>query len=146
MEDINKIKEDLERILERIRELYSMEFLALCPIEKGYYKNMIIDSIDGACLKLEEALKILRQNEEKRELREFTLEELANFDGANGKPAYVAVNGIVYDVTLIASWGGGSHFGVLAGRDVTEEYNKCHEGKDKLSKLEVVGTLKGSNL
>lgn len=146
VEDICKLKEDLERILERIKELYSMEFLTLCPLGKEHYKNMIIDSIDQAYLKLEETLNILRQNEGKRELKEFTLEELANFDGRNGKPAYVAVNGTVYDVTLIASWGGGSHFGVLAGKDVTEEYNKCHENENKLSKLEVVGKLKGSNL
>lgn len=113
MEEVYKLKEDLERILEKIKELHTMEFLSLCPLEKSYYKNMIIDSIDDACLKMEDALKILKQYEENRVLKEFTLEELANFDGTNGKPAYVAVNGIVYDVTLSASWGGGSYFGLL---------------------------------
>ena len=29
----------------------------------------------------------------------FTLAQLAQYDGQNGQPAYVAVDGVVYDVT-----------------------------------------------
>ena len=36
--------------------------------------------------------------------RAFTLEELAKYNGKDGNPAYVAVNGIVYDVTNNAAW------------------------------------------
>ena len=36
--------------------------------------------------------------------RTFTIEELAKFDGKNGRPAYVAVNGMVYDVTNNRAW------------------------------------------
>ena len=31
-----------------------------------------------------------------REQRKFTLEELSQYDGSNGKPAYVAIEDIVY--------------------------------------------------
>jgi len=39
-------------------------------------------------------------------MRTFTEAELSKYNGRNGNPAYVAVNGIVYDVTNIAAWGG----------------------------------------
>jgi predicted heme/steroid binding protein len=76
-----------------------------------------------------------------REQKQFTVEELANYDGSRGKPAYVAVEGIVYDVSLHPGWGGGTHFGLTAGRDLTEQFNSCHGMTEILSKLPKVGVL-----
>ncbi|MDF9408986.1 cytochrome B5 [Pelotomaculum isophthalicicum JI] len=56
----------------------------------------------------------------------FTLEQLAQLNGQNGKPAYVAVNGIVYDVTNTPNWQGGQHFGLQAGKDFTAQFVNCH--------------------
>jgi len=56
-------------------------------------------------------------------MKEFTLEELKGFDGRDGKPAYVAYEGIVYDVTESAMWGDGDHEGMhQAGADLTTEH------------------------
>ncbi|SDK98289.1 cytochrome b5 domain-containing protein [Natronincola ferrireducens] len=75
--------------------------------------------------------------------REFTLEELAQYDGSGGRPAYVAVNGIVYDVSLEATWGGGTHFSLYAGRDLTGAFMGCHGGRPEILKnLPQVGVLK----
>lgn len=74
--------------------------------------------------------------------KEFTLEELANYDGSSGKPAYVAVNGVVYDMSGVASWGGGTHFGLYAGKDLTSQFENCHGMADILNKLPKVGILK----
>lgn len=71
----------------------------------------------------------------------FTLQELSKYDGKNGNPAYVAVNGIVYDVTNNATWAAASHFGLTAGKDLTNEFASCHAGQPILSKLNVVGKL-----
>ncbi|MEA4932865.1 MAG: cytochrome b5 domain-containing protein [Lawsonibacter sp.] len=71
----------------------------------------------------------------------FTREELAGYNGRNGSPAYVAVNGTVYDVTRNAAWGGATHFGLAAGTDVTSQFAACHAGQPILSKLKVVGTM-----
>lgn len=77
------------------------------------------------------------------ELREFTLEELAQFNGKDGNPAYVAVNGNVYDVTDVPAWRGGSHQNtVVAGIDATEYISKSPHGLSVLNGLKVVGTLK----
>ena len=75
--------------------------------------------------------------------RLFTLEELSKYNGRDGDPAYVAVNGVVYDVTNNAAWGGATHFGLTAGTDVTSQFASCHAGQPILSKLKVVGKMTG---
>jgi Predicted heme/steroid binding protein len=38
-------------------------------------------------------------------MKQFTLEELKQYNGENGQPAYVAIDGIVYDVSMsILGW------------------------------------------
>lgn len=73
----------------------------------------------------------------------FTLDELAKFDGKNGNPAYVAVDGVVYDVTDVPEWKGGDHWGrFTAGKDLTDEIKKqSPHGVGKLKGVPVVGTL-----
>jgi len=71
----------------------------------------------------------------------FTRSELSKYDGMNGNPAYVAVDGVVYDVTNNAAWAAASHFGLSAGRDVSGAHASCHANQDVLSKLKVVGRL-----
>lgn len=81
----------------------------------------------------------------KSDLREFTIEELSQYDGSNGRPAYVAVNGIVYDVSLEATWGGGTHFGMYAGQDLTAQFKGCHGvGIQTLNNLPQIGLLTNS--
>lgn len=76
-------------------------------------------------------------------VRVFTAAELARYNGRDENPAYVAVNGIVYDVTGSAAWGGATHFGLAAGNDVTGQFASCHAGQPVLSKLKVVGKMAG---
>ena len=47
----------------------------------------------------------------------FTLDELKQYNGKDGKPAYVAVDGIVYDVSASDKWKNGDHNGFEAGND-----------------------------
>jgi predicted heme/steroid binding protein len=80
-----------------------------------------------------------------RQQTEFTLEELSQYDGKNGKPAYVAIGGIAYDLSNEATWGEGTHFGLTAGKDLTEEVKSYHGTSKILDKLPKVGVLKSSN-
>lgn len=74
---------------------------------------------------------------------ELTLEELEEYDGKDGQKAYVAVEGIIYDVTDIPEWQNGMHNGQVAGKDVTDAIkNQSPHGLSVLSKAEVVGKLK----
>lgn len=72
----------------------------------------------------------------------FTIQDLANYDGKNGRPAYVAVSGVVYDVTNNRAWAAATHFGLVSGRDYTQEFASCHAGQQSiLATLPVVGRL-----
>ncbi len=76
------------------------------------------------------------------EVRVFTIDELSQYNGAGGKPAYVAVNGIVYDVSSVIRWRGGRHFGMVAGKNLTMNFNACHAGSiEVLTRLPQVGII-----
>jgi predicted heme/steroid binding protein len=120
-----------------------------------YYKRMISISMDEQQRlfyerQLDKEIGLLNQlayqqtEEEKQpEQREFTYEELAIYDGSRGKAAYVAINGIVYDVSIEATWGGGTHFGIFSGRDASVQFNECHGGNEEvLRNLPKVGWIK----
>ena len=71
-----------------------------------------------------------------------TLEELAQFNGKDGQPAYVAVDGVIYDVSDKPAWKNGEHNGYSAGQDLTEIIKtKSPHGVSKLSGLPIVGKL-----
>jgi predicted heme/steroid binding protein len=76
----------------------------------------------------------------------FTLEELAQFDGKEGRPAYVAVDGVIYDVSGSRMWPDGEHarcdFGAVAGTDLSEVITKAPANmRSLLEKMPVVGAL-----
>lgn len=113
-----------------------------------YYTNLISDDNIDINNPLKRLINIKCQiiksvvNDKQRELI-LTLDELLKYDGSNNNPAYVAVDGIIYDVSNSKTWLEGVHYGLVAGRDLTEEINGCHENKAQiLSKLVPVGKLK----
>ena len=71
----------------------------------------------------------------------FTPQELAQFDGKNGHPAYFAFKGKVYDVTKSDLWKEGNHYGVHAGEDLTEKLEGAPHGDEVLATFDVVGTF-----
>jgi predicted heme/steroid binding protein len=76
-----------------------------------------------------------------RQQKQFTIEELSQYNGKNGKPVYVAVDGIVYDLSNVKPWASGMHFDVVAGKDLTVEFNSHHGIKKVLKNKQKVGIL-----
>ncbi|MEA4913906.1 MAG: cytochrome b5 domain-containing protein [Christensenella sp.] len=73
---------------------------------------------------------------------ELTLDQLKQYDGKNGNPAYVAVDGVIYDVTNVKAWKNGDHNGYSAGNDLTDIIkNKSPHGVKNLEGLPIVGKL-----
>lgn len=74
-------------------------------------------------------------------MRTFTAAELAAFDGTDDQPAYVAYNGVVYDVSAGPTWAEGMHFEHLAGRDLTEALEGAPHDDEVFEGMPVVGHL-----
>ncbi len=73
---------------------------------------------------------------------ELTLEELKEFNGQDGKDAYIAVDGIIYDVTDSPLWKNGEHNNFSAGNDLTEEIkNVSPHGVANLERVPEVGRI-----
>lgn len=71
-----------------------------------------------------------------------TLEELSHYTGQDGTPAYVAVDGVIYDMTNSPVWKGGKHFkGHKAGYDLSAEIRQSPHGLDNLKRVPMIGTL-----
>jgi predicted heme/steroid binding protein len=71
-----------------------------------------------------------------------TKSELARHNGRDGLPAYVAVNGTIYDVTASPLWTGGDHQGShQAGADLTEALKKAPHVRAVVERFPVVGHL-----
>ena len=76
------------------------------------------------------------------ELKKFTIKELEEYTGKNGKPAYVAYQGKVYDLSQSSLWIGGEHMGMhQAGKDITEELELAPHGEEILDRVKQIGVL-----
>ena len=76
----------------------------------------------------------------------FTVDDLARFDGMDGRAAYVAVDGVVYDVSDSRMWPEGKHsacgLGAVAGRDLSEVLEKAPSNMRALiEQMPAVGRL-----
>lgn len=73
---------------------------------------------------------------------ELSLEELSKYNGENGNPAYVAVDGVIYDVSKSTKWQVGKHCRFTAGKDLTDAIkNESPHGIILLSRLPAVGKI-----
>ena len=110
------------------------------------YCSTIIKVMESVC---EDITSYLNKGKSKKDKKMrstdnvFTKEQLSEYDGQNRTKIYIAVDGIVYDVTDKDTWSGGRYYGVAAGKDLTNYFNNCHKNqRDILNKLEIVGRLK----
>jgi predicted heme/steroid binding protein len=121
-----------------------MQIFSTCPYVKAHFERLIKVRTEEFINVLSAASNESNENSGTFERqKEFTLEELATYNGASGRAAYVAVNGIVYDLSKEATWGGGTHFGLYAGKNLSTEFMGCHKGMvEILNKLPKVGLLR----
>ena len=75
-------------------------------------------------------------------MREFTKEDLAQYNGRNGASAFIAYRGTVYDLSDSFHWRSGVHQ-VLhsAGEDMTDSIHQAPHDEDLLKRFIVVVKL-----
>jgi predicted heme/steroid binding protein/uncharacterized membrane protein len=76
-------------------------------------------------------------------MKEFDSTELAEYDGQDGRPAYVVHQGKVYDVTESRLWKIGIHMRRhRAGSDLTTDLQAAPHGMDVLERYPQIGVIK----
>ena len=75
-------------------------------------------------------------------MRRLTKEELSQFNGQDGAPAYIAYESKVYDVSHSFLWQKGLHQVLhTAGMDLTTELDAAPHDADMLKRFPVIGML-----
>ena len=80
------------------------------------------------------------EEEESTESTVFNAQTLANYDGREGRSAYIAIDGVVYDVTSSPRWPNGNHNGFQAGQDLSRQIPQNHRADMRFERFPVVGT------
>ena len=118
-----------------------LAFLVGCSYVQLFYKNTEVRE-ETVIEQIATAAEMVAANSEssstESQERIFTREELAEYNGKNGMPSYVAVDGVVYDVSSIFI--DGEHFFHSAGEDLTDAFYMEHV-KSQITKYPVVGIL-----
>ena len=74
--------------------------------------------------------------------KQITEDELKRCDGQEGRPAYIALRGVVYDVSGSDLWSGGTHqFRHQAGKDLTADFAAAPHDESVFQRLPSVGKL-----
>ena len=71
-----------------------------------------------------------------------TKEQLKEFNGQNGKPAYIGFQGKVYDISKSDFWPNGAHMGMFqAGEDLTDKIHMSPHREKNVFRFPIVDTL-----
>ena len=81
-------------------------------------------------------------NKEGKTMKDFTAEELKQYDGKEGRAAYTAYVDKVYDVTGNHEFRNGLHSGIHpCGVDLTDEMLDAPHGDEVMDKVPLIGRL-----
>jgi predicted heme/steroid binding protein len=122
------------------RAFYTTRFGILLSIKIALFLTMLLSA---AIVTVFIGPKLRRQRTAaKKTDRKYSADELAQFDGREGRPAYIAYHGTLYDVTGSKLWKDGLHLKKHnAGNDLTELLKTAPHGQEKVLAMPVAGTL-----
>ncbi len=124
--------------------LYTTRFGVLLVVKVAIFLLMVSTAaittfVIGPRLRRKKALAL------KEGRQDLTAEELSQFDGRDGRAAYVGYAGNIYDVSQSGHWRAGSHVGKhLAGADLTGAVRLAPHGGEKVTGMPLIGKLLAS--
>lgn len=128
-----------------IKALYVTRFGIILSIKVFLFLIMVSSALIVTFYigpKLKRKWKVKWEEEISKGKQDLTIEELHSFDGKEGRPAYVAYKGKIYDVSRSKLWKEGSHLKKhLAGHDLTDAIKTAPHSEDKLLLMPIVGKL-----
>jgi predicted heme/steroid binding protein/CheY-like chemotaxis protein/uncharacterized membrane protein len=115
------------------------ETLAMRAVRKGAQDYLVKWQMDSNLLVHAIRYSIARRlGEEKR----FTIHKLKEFDGKEGRQAYISFKGKVYDISNSVLWKNGIHQGThFAGNDLSGSIVNAPHSEEVLLKFHVAGVL-----
>lgn len=125
-----------------LETLLHTRFGLLLLAKIGFYLIMVISAVTvitviGPRLKAKRKEPVLTGGQ-----GDLTLEELAGCDGKEGRPAYFAQEGKIYDASASRLWKDGVHMGRHhAGTDLTDALKTAPHGAEKIAAMRQVGLL-----
>jgi len=121
--------------------LVTTRFGILLLIKIGLFVIMVISAL-FAVLYIGPRLRRKNEQSPPDESGDLTHEQLANFDGKEGRPAYIAFKGEIYDVTRSNLWQRGSHLNRhAAGMDLTDAIGNAPHDENKVLAMPHIGKL-----
>ena len=115
------------------------ESFAISTVRMGAQDYLIKGKVDSSLLVRTIRYAIARKLGGERH---FTLQELKQYDGKEGRQAYIAFKGKVYDLSNTNTWKNGIHLGKhVAGNDLTEGILSAPHGEEVFIKFHIVGEL-----
>jgi predicted heme/steroid binding protein len=136
--NINEKEKNIKKTIDKIDYLKRMIYYTNINLNKLYYEELL--SIEER--NIEKLNNEINCNEVLEKSLFINEDDLNKYNGKDGNPAYVAVRGLIYDVTDVPIWKGGVHFaGLEAGQDLTKYYMECHALKRVLEKYKPIGIL-----
>lgn len=121
--------------------LFTTRFGILLTVKIALFLVMVFSAlfvvlVIAPRLRRKQALQVMEDNEN------FTLAELSQYDGKEGRPAYFAYEGRVFDATASRLWTNGVHMGRHhAGSDLTDALKLAPHVEDKIMAMPAVGAL-----
>ena len=127
---------------EKYIELNKLKSMILTYPEE--YKNNLVEVMEKVCNQINSYLEEVSFHNKKRNngILKLTEKELALYNGKNGMPAYISIDGTIYDISDVPELKDESHSGIKSGADYSELFKKCHNDDiNILSKLKIVGEI-----
>jgi len=131
---------DMGKVVDNIRQgdTITLAYLGFSVVVAMYIGSGILTSIWSLLESPKESKKEEEEEEEKDPPRDFTLNQLREFDGTKGKPIYIGLQGEVFDVSSGADfYGEGCSYHCFAGRDSSRAMARLSFDEEDLSNTDL---------